>query len=156
MVGLASGTFRPARADERQVLDEMTLAGIRHWGHHINYPEAYDALAGSLSDNEFLDDTHIVFVLVEEEEIVAFYELVDHDDHVELLRMFMKPELIGSGYGRTLWDHSTASASELADRMLIVADPGAISFYEAMGATTETTFEVAPGFHLAKMWFPLS
>ena len=146
--------FRRARADERETLDEMTLAGIRHWGHDQNHPEAYQGLLGHV-ESEDGPEVHPVFVLEEDDEVVAFYELRDRDDHVELVRMFMRPDLIGGGYGRTLWTHAVEQAASMSDRMLIMSDPGALGFYEAMGARFERHVEVAPGFLLGVYWYNL-
>lgn len=146
--------FRRAMAHDADLLDEMTLAGVRHWGHHENHPEAYAGLADQL-ETEDGPENHPVFVLEEDGEVVAFYELRDRGDHVELLRMFMRSDLIGQGYGRILWNHAVVQAAQLHDRMLIMSDPGAISFYAAMGATFERSQEVAPGFSLGMYWYNL-
>lgn len=74
-------------------------------------------------------------------------------EDVELLRMFQKPELIGFGYGRLLWEHSIAEAANHGDRMLIMSDPGAFGFYEAMGAELEKKVEVVPGISLGVLWY---
>ena len=62
--------FRPARADERGLLDEMTLAGVRHWGHRLNHPGAYKDLAESLKAEDG-PENHDVFVLEEDGGVVA-------------------------------------------------------------------------------------
>lgn len=144
--------FRRARPDEFTLLDEMTLAGVRHWGHDEKFPEAYNGLVAEIEGDEGAGDATI-FVIDEGGEVVAFYDLRDRGDHVELLRMFQKPELIGSGYGRLLWDHCIAEAANHGDRMLIMSDPGAIGFYEAMGAELEKKVEVVTGFSLGVLWY---
>lgn len=146
--------FRRARADERELLDEMTLAGIRHWGHHQNHPDAYAGLVARLESESGPED-HPVYVLEEEGEVAGFFELRDRDDHIELLRMFLRPELIGQGYGRRLWDEAITVAAESHDWMLIMSDPGSTGFYEAMGARLEQEVAVAPGFSLGRYWFDL-
>lgn len=150
-----STNFRRATSEDAYLLNEMTLAGVRYWGHHQNHPEAYNGLASQLPDGEHTA-THPVFVLEDEDEIAGFYELRERGDHVELLRMFLKVDLIGQGYGRLLWDHSLSEAKELSDRMLIVSDPGAVGFYEAMGAEFTETKEVTPGFVLSTFWYDLT
>ena len=136
------------------LLDEMTLAGVRHWGHHLNHPEAYAGLTQMLRAQDG-PEHHDVFVVEEDGDVVAFYELRDRGNHVELLRMFMKTELIGQGYGRLLWEHAVTRAAETHDRMLIMSDPAAVGFYAAMGAALEQQQEVAPGFSLGKFWYDL-
>ncbi len=69
--------------------------------------------------------------------------------------MFQRVDLIGHGYGRRMWEHCVTAASAQADRMLTMSDPGAIGFYEAMGAKLEKMQEVAPGFSLGVYWLEL-
>jgi hypothetical protein len=69
--------------------------------------------------------------------------------------MFLEPDLIGRGYGRRLWSESLAVASGSHDRMLIMSDPGARGFYEAMGAVLEEEVAVAPDFSLGRYWYDL-
>lgn len=149
-----SRTFRRATAEDTDVLNDMTLAGIRHWGHDVTFPDAYAALA---SDLPTPSDTaaNPVFVLEEDGVPIAFHDLRDRGDHVELYRMFQVPGLIGTGIGRLLWDHAVAQARELGDRLLIMSDPEAEGFYAAMGATLERRVEVSPGFRLGVYWFDL-
>lgn len=144
--------FRRARADERDLLDEMTLAGVRYWGHDQEYPGVYNGLAESLAA-EAGPENHPVFVLEEDGRVIGFYELRDRGDHVELLRMFLLTELIGQGYGQVLWDHAVEQARSRSDRMLIKSDPAAVGFYSARGARLEKRQEVAPGFSLGIFWY---
>ena len=44
----------------------------------------------------------------------------------------------------------------MSDRMLIMADPSAVGFYQAMGATLERHQEIAPGFPLGVYWYELT
>jgi len=146
--------FRRARADDRDLLNQMTLAGIRYWGHHESHPEAYAGLVVSV-EAEDSPDNFPVFVLEADGEVVGFYELRDRGEHVELLRMFLREDLIGKGFGRTLWDHAINEAAKIHDRMLIMSDPEALGFYAAMGAVLEKHHEVAPGVSLGVYWYEL-
>ncbi len=89
-------------------------------------------------------------------EVIGFYELRDRGDHMELLRMFLRPELIGEGYGRKLWEHATTEAARSHQRLLINSDPGAAAFYQAMGAEAERTVEPVPGFVITVLWHTLN
>ncbi len=150
----ADRVFRRATAAERELLDEMTLAGVRFWGHHVNYPDVYQSLAKTLSE-EPGPENFSVFVLEEDGEVIGFFELRDRGDHAELLRMFLRTDRVGKGYGKRLWNEAVAVASETHDRLLIMSDPAARGFYEAMGAGLETEIEVDRGFSLGKYWFEL-
>jgi GNAT superfamily N-acetyltransferase len=148
--------FRSADPDESDVLGRMTLAGVRHWGHDENFPEAVEGLRqNGLPTPDFVT-ANLVEVLVDQDERVGFYSLATHDDHVELVHMFVDVDRIGSGVGRRLWHRAVSRASSLADRMLIMSDPSAKEFYSAMGARLERDVEVSPGFFLGQMWYDLS
>jgi GNAT superfamily N-acetyltransferase len=147
--------FRRATADDRQTLDEMTLAGVRYWGHHESHPEAYADLVASVHA-ESGPENHPVYVLEEDGDVAGFFELRDRGEHIELLRMFLPVSRIGHGYGRRLWDEAVGVASQTHDRMLIMSDPRAQGFYEAMGANLDEEVMVAPGFSLGKYWYVLS
>lgn len=147
--------FRPARSDEAELLGEMTLAGVRHWGHDVNFPEAYAGLAANLPDADHIEQNP-TFVLEDDGEVIGFYSLVPAEEHIELLQMFLAVERIGEGLGRRLWHHAVDQAARLGDRLLIKSDPEAAGFYRAMGAELERTLEVAPGFELSIFWYGLS
>lgn len=146
--------FRQARAEEADLLGEMTLTGVRHWGHHENFPEAYAGLASSLPGPEDIE-AHPTFVLEDDDGVIGFYSLRDRDGHVELVQMFVQVDRIGQGLGKALWKHAVGQASAIAPRMRIMSDPESIGFYEAMGAALERRVEVSPGFLLGLMWYEL-
>lgn len=147
--------FRAARSDESELLSEIVLAGVAHWGHDVNFPEAVAGLRESgLPDDDFIE-ANMVEVLVDRDEIAGFFSLAVADDHVELVHMFMPVERIGTGCGRRLWDRAVTQAQGLAPRLMIMADPAAKGFYAAMGAELERDIEMAPGFELGQMWYDL-
>lgn len=151
---MTEGRFRRAHQDESDLLAAMTLAGVRYWGHHKTHRGAYQGLATTLATDDGFDEA-TVFVLEEDGDVVAFYDLRDRGDHVELLRLYQRTDLIGTGYGRRLWEHCVVEAARLGDRMVIRSDPRARGFYEAMGAKLEKVEEVAPGFELGVYWYKL-
>lgn len=152
---MIEATFRRARADEADMLDEMTLAGIRYWGHHERFPEAYRELADNLPTSADIEE-HLTFVVEEAGDVVAFYELREHGEDAELLRMFPRVDRIGKGYGRLMWNHAVEQAAAMGDRMLIMSDPEAVGFYAAMGAVLEKKLELASGMSLGVMWYDLT
>jgi GNAT superfamily N-acetyltransferase len=146
--------FRPARPDEAERLGEMTLAGVRHWGHHEHHPEAYAGLASDLPDGDHIAQNP-TYVLEENGAVIGFYSLIPSEDHVELYQMFLDVDRIGTGLGRRLWEHAISEAARHGQRMLIKSDPMAVGFYRAMGAVQERAVEVAPGFELGIFWYDL-
>lgn len=101
-------------------------------------------------------ENHPVFVLEEDGAVVGFYELRDRGDHIELLRMFLPVERIGRGHGRSLWTDAVATAAKSHDQMVILSDPCARGFYEAMGARLDGEVEPAPGFILGRYHYDLA
>ncbi len=146
--------WRRAKPDDRATLDSLTLAGIRYSGHDQHHPEAYQALVDELAASD-PPHLHPTWVLDDEAGIAGFYELREREDHVELLRMFLRTERIGQGHGRALWDHAVAVAATMSHRMKIVSDPGAVGFYAAMGAVPDHTIEPVTGFILTVFWYDL-
>ena len=129
--------FRRATADDRDLLDELTLAGVRHWGHHRTSPAVYAGFAEHIGAADG-PENHPVFVLEEDGEVVAFYELRDRGDHVELLRMFMRQDLIGQGYGRMLWNHAVDQAAQDARPNVDHVRPGSNWFLRCDGGDSRT------------------
>lgn len=147
--------FRDARTADSAQLGKMVLAGVAHWGHDVNFPDAVAGLrANGLPSAEFID-ANVVEALVEGEDLVGFYSLVPTGDDVELVHMFVATDRIGTGCGRRLWDRAVTRAHGMGRRMLVMSDPAAKDFYAAMGARLETDVEVSPGFALGRMWFDL-
>jgi GNAT superfamily N-acetyltransferase len=148
--------FRRARPDEAELLGEMTIQGVSYWGHDANFPDAVEALRKTgLPTSDYIEHSP-VFVLEEDGNVTGFYGLKQHEDHVELVYMFLVPSRIGVGYGRILWKHAIAQAALLGDKMLILSDPESNGFYAAMGASLQGERETAPGFRLGVFWFDLS
>lgn len=134
------------------MFNEMTLAGVRFYDHPHPPPDNFAGLAAMLDAGH---PKEVVTVAEEDGVIVGFYSLVDEDEYVELLRMFLDTDQIGKGYGKQLWLHAVEAASHLGDRLRILSDPGARGFYEAMGAVLEKEWESDPGFVLGIYWYDL-
>ena len=79
------------------------------------------------------------FVCEVEGRIAGFYalELLGPDD-AELEALFVEPEMIGRGFGRTLIKHAKARASTLGIRQIVIqGEPNAQAFYEAAGGVRD-------------------
>lgn len=154
-MGSVGPRFRRARPEEAELLGAMTIKGISHWGHDVNFPE----LVEDLKQNDLPTPAYVegspVFVLEQDGDVIGFYGLRQHDDFVDLVYMFLELGAIGNGYGRVLWEHAVTQAASLSSRMRILSDPGATGFYAAMGAELERDHEVAPGFLLGVFWYDL-
>ena len=77
-----------------------------------------------------------MYVAVAGEEIAGCCALVLSDSPAELEHMWIRPEHMGNGVGRALFNHIAERAKTLdAKAVELSADPNAEGFYERMGAT---------------------
>jgi GNAT superfamily N-acetyltransferase len=140
--------FRRAHPAEADKLGEIVIAGVSHWGHHVNYPAATESLrADGLPTAEYVAGSP-VFVLEDADGLIGFYGLGLEPEHVELIYLFLVTDRIGAGNGRRLWQHAVAEAARHGTQLFIKSDPMAIGFYEAMGASRGPEVEISPGFSL--------
>lgn len=123
--------IRPIARHEATPLSELALRSKAHWGYS---DEFLDACRDELSVRP--DSNCAYFCAQLGDRIAGFYGLAPLDDNrVELEALFVEPEMIGHGVGRSLLEHAIARASNIgASRMLIQGDPHAEKFYCAAGA----------------------
>ncbi len=91
------------------------------------------------SDSQIDSDNYEFYVCEAEGRIAGFYalELLGPID-AELEALFVEPEMIGHGFGRTLIEHAKAKAASLGIRQIVIqGDPSAESFYEAAGGVRD-------------------
>jgi GNAT superfamily N-acetyltransferase len=147
--------IRQAIPNEAELLTELAVRSKGHWG--------YDA--------EFLRDCRVdlslapetiascpVFVLEERRSVVGFYSLSGEGAEVELMHLFVEPEVIGRGFGKLLFNHAVETARRLKFKLLVIgSDPFAVEFYEAMGAyrVGQVASPVRPGRMLPLLHYPL-
>lgn len=124
--------IRRAQPDEAEVLTDVAHAAKRHW----NYPEAWierwtvdlTITPGFIAENE-------VFVAMIDGEIGGCCALVLTETLAEIEHMWIRPEHMGSGIGRALFEHAKQRAEVRGARVLeLSADPNAEGFYARMGA----------------------
>jgi N-acetylglutamate synthase-like GNAT family acetyltransferase len=125
--------IRRAQPDEAAVLTEIAHAAKRHWGYPENWIEQWrDDLTITpdfIANNE-------MYVAIDGEEIAGCCALVMSDSLAELEHMWIRPEHMGNGVGRALFNQIVERATTLnAKVMELSADPNAEGFYKRMGAT---------------------
>jgi len=124
--------LRDARQDELQSLTELCLRSKAIWG----YDAAFMA-ACRIELTLRLDDLRSTYLRVAESDTavvgVAQVKVVDAD--ADLLKLFVEPDQLKSGIGRLLFGRVADQARRAgALRIIIEADPGAVPFYQRMGA----------------------
>ena len=124
-------TIRDAKPDEADALSALALRSKAHWGYAEEFIAAcVDELTLTRRDIE----KTIVRVGNGGDGPAGYYQLVIEDDVAEVEHLFVAPEAIGGGLGRTLWADLTARAEDLGAREIrVTSDPHAAGFYRAMG-----------------------
>jgi GNAT superfamily N-acetyltransferase len=129
--------------DDAAVLTGIAFAAKRHWGYPEkwieNWRETLTVRPQFIADHE----THAALF---EGRIIGFYALGQREEKLELLHLWVLPEVMGRGIGRTLFAHALRRVRALGFLKLeIESDPNAEAFYRRMGArrtgTTVTDWE---------------
>lgn len=124
--------IRRARPNEAAVLTTIAHAAKRHWNYPENWIEQWKLdltiTPKFIAENE-------VFVAVADEQVAGCCALVMTGSLAEIEHMWMRPEHMGSGLGRALFEHAKRRAVEYGANLLeLSADPNAEGFYARMGA----------------------
>jgi GNAT superfamily N-acetyltransferase len=121
-----------AKPEDAATLTAIAFAAKRHWGYPERWIEIWrEELTVS---PEFIasNETHAAIV---DCRAVGFYALVRKGDKLELLRLWVLPDAMGRGIGRSLFMHCVECARELGGHAIeIESDPNAEGFYQRMGA----------------------
>lgn len=140
----------PATTSMARELTDIALAAKAHWG----YSEAF---MQACRDELIVDETLMqrpgcwYFVATESQRVLGFATLIDTDTDIELDALFIRPDVIGQGVGKALFNHCRKVCADLGKpHMFIQSDPHAAAFYARMGASKvgETTSLSIPGRHL--------
>lgn len=126
--------LRPARADERDHLDDICYRAKAHWGYD-------DAFMASVRDQIRVSPEAIAlgraWVAVDARDLAIGVVQVDRLDArtADLTLMFVDPAGMRTGIGRALFGKALDLARETGARELLIdSDPQAAGFYSAMGA----------------------
>lgn len=130
--------IRPARSDEAAALSELCLRAKAHWGYDASFLTAAARLLRIR-----LDDIRAGRVLVAlpggssdaKPCGVAAIVPLRRSGWYELSHLFVEPENLRSGIGRTLFDAAIGLAARKgATHVSILSDPNAAAFYSKLGA----------------------
>lgn len=134
--------IRPARAGEARLLSELALRSKAHWGYSSEFLEAVRAEL-SYSEKQLQSEQACFFVLETAGRPAGFYALAHQSGtEIELDSLFVEPEHIGKGFGRTLIEHAKSTAAKMgATTLIIQGDPNAERFYIAAGGVLTGTRE---------------
>lgn len=128
-------TFRPARADEAELLTELCLRAKAVWGYDEAFMRACRAEL-TLSPAECTASS--LQVAIEGNKVLGVVQVVVDGDRADLTRLFIEPSAMRAGVGRKLFDWAVSAARRRgAKRLWIEADPDAAGFYRRMGAVDD-------------------
>jgi GNAT superfamily N-acetyltransferase len=121
-----------AKPDEAATLTHVAFSAKRHWGYSEKWMEAWRDV---LTIHPAFVARHETYAAVVEGRLVGFYALVRNDDKMDLAHLWVLPEVMSQGIGRSLFVHAAARTRALGFRHLeIESDPNAEGFYQRMGA----------------------
>ena len=121
-----------ARPEDAEMLTEIAFAAKRHWG----YPERWiQSWRDILKIRPELIAANIAYAAVEDDRPVGVYLLTIESAGLDLGHFWIRPEAMGRGIGRALFEHAAEQARGLGfSEIQIEADPNAEGFYLHMGA----------------------
>jgi GNAT superfamily N-acetyltransferase len=124
--------IRRAHPSEAEVLTAIAHAAKRHW----NYPEDWiEQWKPDLTITPEFISQNEVFVALVDKDIAGCCALVLTESLAEIEHMWLRPEHMGTGVGRALFEHAKRRAEERGAEVLeLAADPNAEGFYARMGA----------------------
>lgn len=131
-----------ATPEQSEALTKIAFAAKRHW----NYPESWiSQWAAALTISPDYVAKNLVFAAEENGIVSGFYSLVLDIDSADLDHLWIDPQFIGGGLGRTLFEHAVETARSVgATTLTIESEPNAEGFYQKMGAVRvgETVTEI--------------
>ena len=127
--------LRPARPEEAAALTDLCLRSKASWG----YDRAFmDACRQELTLTATSLATEDVALAERDGHAVGLVQLALDGDVAVLDKLFVSPDSMGEGVGRSLFSWATSEATRRGARVLLIeADPDAADFYRHMGAADD-------------------
>ena len=124
--------IRRAKPDDARTLSDIALAGKRHWGYSERWIESWREILTLQPEFISKHETHAAVV---DGCTVGFYSLCRQEDKLRLEHLWVLPDFMRQGVGRSLFAHALKRVRELRFHSLeIESDPNAEGFYRRMGA----------------------
>lgn len=127
-------TLRPARGDERAILDDICFRSKAHWGYDSAFMESVRNQIRVRADAVKAGRVWVATHATDKPLGVVEVDPIDADA-ADLTLLFVGPENLRQGIGRALYEKARDIARQLGVRELLIdADPQAAAFYAALGA----------------------
>lgn len=124
--------IREARIEDARALTEIAYAAKRSW----DYPDAWmESWSAALTLDAAAITAMRVRVAEDDGGVLGFYALGGEGRSVQLEHLWVRPDAMGRGVGRTLVEHALATAAGGGAEVLVIeSDPNAEAFYLGLGA----------------------
>lgn len=123
----------PAERSDLPRLSEIAFAAKAYWQYPAEWLEIWRPQL-TISEADLSNGS--VVKLTASGEIRGFYLLREDGGKLWLEHLWLDPQSIGQGLGRTLFEHAMATARDSGvSKLHIESDPNAEGFYAAMGAS---------------------
>ena len=123
--------IRPVIPGDAAALSQIALTAKAHWGYTERWLEIWKP---QLTFSPEYFERNESWVAEKDGLPIAFYTLQEKDGYAWIENLFVSPEFIGKGVGKTLFLHAVALARPRGYKTLqLEADPNAAGFYERMG-----------------------
>jgi ribosomal protein S18 acetylase RimI-like enzyme len=123
--------IRPANPNEADLLTQIAFSAKRHWGYPERWMELWRPQL-TFSPEYFAENESWVGAI--DGAPVAFYTLLEKEGTAWIENLWVSPECMGKGVGKSLFFHAVEISRDRGFRSLqLEADPNAVGFYERMG-----------------------
>lgn len=124
-----------AETEDSELLTTITKRSKAYWGFSEEILKEWEHL---LSISKDYIEKNMVYKLVENENIIGYYSYFSIDEKtIKLDNLFILPEFIGKGFGKTLMNDFLEKANRLGIKKITLdAEPNAENFYKNFGFKT--------------------
>ena len=121
-----------SKKDDNKILSEITYRGKAFWGYE---KEQLEKWKNDLTITEEYIENNETFKLIVNDKTIGYYSILKLENEViKLDNLFLLPEFIGKGYGKTLMNDCIEKAKEKNIKKIILdSDPNAELFYKSFG-----------------------
>lgn len=118
--------------EDHKILSEITYQGKAFWGYE---KEQLEKWKNDLTITEEYIENNETFKLIVNDKTIGYYSILKLENEViKLDNLFLLPEYIGKGYGKTLMNDCIEKAKENNIKKIILdSDPNAELFYKSFG-----------------------
>lgn len=121
-----------AEGSEASELNRLAIESESYWGYDSDFMDKFKVLYKVTEDFIRKNPT---FIFYENAKIIGFYSLLINQEGSTIEYFYIKPQCIGKGCGKKMWNHLANYCKEHnINELTLVTSPQAREFYEKMGA----------------------